>query len=105
MNRDLPEDLQTSYDALKYLFESTLAPADAEDALADLEVLVAPYRAAQDYVAGSYRAGLFRATWDIDRLDKNPGTAVMAGRIIDNAPSLLSLVLKAQERARSQEST
>ena len=51
--RDLPEDIQTSYDALKYLFESTMAPADAEDALADLEVLVAPIRLAQE----SYAAG------------------------------------------------
>lgn len=51
---DLPDDIQTSYDALKYLFESTMAPADAEDALADLEVLVAPVRAAQTAYAAGY---------------------------------------------------
>lgn len=52
--KDLPESLQTPYDALKYLFESTLADCDARDALADLEALVAPYRAAQtSYAAGS----------------------------------------------------
>jgi hypothetical protein len=97
MSTDLPEDLQTSYDALKYLAESTMAKADADDFLADLEVLVAPYRAAQEYVAGIFRAATFRTAWNIQPAANHPGTATRGGRIIDNPPTLLDLVLKAQK--------
>lgn len=94
---DLPEDIQRAYDALKYLAESTMAQADAEDAIADLEVLVAPYRAAQQYVPGIFRAAVFRTAWNIQPAANHPGTATRGGRIIDNPPTLMDLVLKAQK--------
>ncbi len=95
---DLPEDIQRAYDALRYIAESTMAQADAEDAIADLEVLVAPYRAAQKYVAGTYSSPcVWRTAWNVDPASKHPGTATQGGRIIDNPPTLMDLVLKAQE--------
>lgn len=97
MSTDLPEDLQTSYDALKYLAESTLTQADAEDFIADLEVLTAPLRAAQEYVPGIFRAAVFRPAWNVQPAVNHPGTATHGGRIIDNPPTLLDLVLKAKQ--------
>jgi hypothetical protein len=98
MSADLPEDLQTSYDALKYIAESTMTQADADDFIADLEVLVRPYRAAQKYVAGTFRSAVFRSVGNIQLAANHPGTATQGGRIIDNPPTLLDLVLKAQEQ-------
>lgn len=96
MSTDLPEDLQTSYDALKYIAESTLTQADAEDFIADLEVLTAPLRAAQQMVAG-LQGQTFRVAWDLRKAADHPGTATQGGRIINNPPTLLDLVLKAQK--------
>lgn len=95
MSADLPGDLQKSYDALKYLAESTLTKADAEDFIADLEVLTAPLRASQQMVAG-VQGQTFRVAWDLRKAADHPGTARIGDQII-NPPTLLDLVLKAQK--------
>lgn len=94
---DLPEDLQPSYDALKYLFESTMTQADAEEALADLENLVGPYRVAQRYYAGSHGPYRFLTAWTVRHTLRGPERSGSAQGTLEAPPTLLDLVLKAQE--------
>lgn len=97
MSKDLPEGLQTSYDALKYLFESTLAPMDAEEALADLEVLTQPLRTAQQ----AYAAGHGVYSPHPAYLVRNEGDPKWTPWPDDKpAPTLLDLVLRAHEKRR-----
>jgi len=94
-HKDLPEDLQTSYEALKYLFESTMAQADADDALADLEVLTAPYRTAQNAYAAGYGVYSPHPAY----LVRNQGDRTWTPWPDDRpAPTLLDLVLRAHEK-------
>lgn len=95
---DLPEGLQTPYEALKYLFESTMAPSDAEDALADLEALVAPYRAAQRHYAGSLGPYRFLTAWSVWKASEPASEIRTANEYTSTAPTLMDLVLKAAEK-------
>lgn len=102
MSNDLPEELQTSYEALVYLFQSTLAPADAEDALADLEMLTAPLRAAEGYVASYTISDMPVPVWDIDEKHEHM-VAVHQHEKRGFPPSLLDLVLQAHEKTKEQQ--
>lgn len=95
---DLPQDLQDLYDHLAYVLRASTSPADAAECIDALDALVAPYRAAQSYAAGSVGPYRFLTAWSVWKTSDPASKVFDATGSIANPPTLMDLVLKAAEQ-------